>query len=63
MTAGIDDVERSSAFNVWLFSGFNRDPKSNLAAVDLLSLDSTDRFADLGCGSSLAHHSRPTQSL
>jgi ubiquinone/menaquinone biosynthesis C-methylase UbiE len=50
MTAGIDDVERWSALKVWLFSVFNRDPKSNLAAVDLLSLNSTDRFADLGCG-------------
>ena len=50
MTSGIKDVERWSALKVWLFSVLNRDPKSNLAAVDLMSLDSTDRFVDLGCG-------------
>ncbi len=50
MTSGIDDVERWSPLKVWLFSVCNRDPKSNLAAVDRMSLDSTDRFVDLGCG-------------
>lgn len=50
MTSGIDDVERWSPLKVWLFSVFNRDPKSNLAAVDLMTLESTDRFVDLGCG-------------
>jgi ubiquinone/menaquinone biosynthesis C-methylase UbiE len=44
------DVERWSSLKVWLFSLFNRDPKSNLAAVDLLSLKPGDRFLDLGCG-------------
>jgi ubiquinone/menaquinone biosynthesis C-methylase UbiE len=29
---------------------FNKTPESNLAAVDWLSLDSDDRFPDLGCG-------------
>jgi ubiquinone/menaquinone biosynthesis C-methylase UbiE len=46
-TAG---VERWSTLKVWLFSLFNRDPKSNVAAVELLSLKSDDRFLDLGCG-------------
>ncbi|HEY6628158.1 MAG TPA: class I SAM-dependent methyltransferase, partial [Acidimicrobiia bacterium] len=50
MTSGVEDVERWSPLKVWLFSLFNRDPKSNLAAVDLISLNSTDRFVDLGCG-------------
>ena len=50
MTSPTADVERWSSLRVWLFSLFNRDPKSNLAAVDLLSLKSDDRFLDLGCG-------------
>lgn len=29
---------------------FNRNPKSNLAVVDLLELGSDDRFLDIGCG-------------
>jgi ubiquinone/menaquinone biosynthesis C-methylase UbiE len=35
---------------VWLFSLFNRNPKSNFAAVDRMALRSVDRFVDLGCG-------------
>jgi SAM-dependent methyltransferase len=50
MTSQTADVERWSSLKVWLFSLFNRDPKSNLAAVELLSLKSDDRFLDLGCG-------------
>ncbi|HVR79174.1 MAG TPA: class I SAM-dependent methyltransferase [Acidimicrobiia bacterium] len=50
MTSQTADVERWSPLKVWLFSLFNRDPKSNLAAVELLSLTSDDRFLDLGCG-------------
>ena len=50
MTPQTADVERWSSLKVWLFSLFNRDPKSNLAAVDLLSLNPGDRFLDLGCG-------------
>ena len=50
VTSQTADVERWSSLKVWLFSLFNRDPKSNLAAVDLLSLNSDDRFLDLGCG-------------
>ena len=50
MTSQTADVERWSALKVWLYSLFNRDPKSNLAAVELLSLKSDDRFLDLGCG-------------
>ena len=50
MTAPATDVERWSAFKVWLFSLFHRNPESNSAAVDLIGLDSDDRFLDLGCG-------------
>jgi len=50
VTSQTADVERWSSLKVWLFSLFNRDPKSNLAAVDLLSLNADDRFLDLGCG-------------
>ena len=50
MTSCTDNVERWSALKVWLFSLFNRDPKSNRAAVDLISLTAMDRFIDLGCG-------------
>ena len=50
MTPDRADVERWSALKVWLFSLFNRSPKSNLAAVDRLSLSCGDRFVDLGCG-------------
>jgi ubiquinone/menaquinone biosynthesis C-methylase UbiE len=44
------DVERWSALKVWLFSLFNKNPESNLAAVDRIGLKSDDRFLDLGCG-------------
>ena len=44
------DVERWSPFKVWMFSLFNRSPKSNFAAVDRIGLASGDRFVDLGCG-------------
>jgi ubiquinone/menaquinone biosynthesis C-methylase UbiE len=50
MTPETPDVERWSALKVWVFSLFNRNPKSNLAAVDRLSLRPGDRFLDLGCG-------------
>jgi ubiquinone/menaquinone biosynthesis C-methylase UbiE len=50
MTLQTPDVERWSALKVWVFSLFNRNPKSNLAAVDRLSLGPGDRFLDLGCG-------------
>lgn len=50
MTSQTPDVERWSASKVWLFSLFNRNPKSNVAAVDRLALGSEDRFVDLGCG-------------
>jgi SAM-dependent methyltransferase len=50
MTPDSTDVERWSALKVWLFSLFHRTPKSNLPAVQLMSLSSGDRFVDLGCG-------------
>lgn len=50
MTSNSADVERWSAFKVWLYSLHNRNPKSNLAAVHRMSLSSEDRFVDLGCG-------------
>ncbi|MGH8870981.1 MAG: class I SAM-dependent methyltransferase [Acidimicrobiia bacterium] len=50
MTSDIGEVERWSALKVWLFSLRNRTPKSNLAAVEWLSLTPPDRFLDLGCG-------------
>jgi ubiquinone/menaquinone biosynthesis C-methylase UbiE len=50
MTTETPDVERWSALKVWLFSLFNRNPKSNIAAIDQLSLEPGDRFLDLGCG-------------
>ena len=50
MTSQPSDVERWSPFKVWLFSLFNRNPKSNVAAVDRIALRPGDRFIDLGCG-------------
>jgi SAM-dependent methyltransferase len=50
VTSQTADVERWGSLKVWLFSLFNRDPKSNLAAVELLTLKPDDRFLDLGCG-------------
>lgn len=44
------DVERWSSVKVWLFSLFNRTPKSNAAVIDQVSLASDDRFLDVGCG-------------
>lgn len=45
-----DEVERWSPLKVWLYSLFNRSPKSNRAAVELASLAAGDRFLDVGCG-------------
>ncbi len=50
MTSPTPDVERWSALKVWLFSLFNKNPESNLAAVDRFGLEPDDRFLDLGCG-------------
>ena len=44
------EVERWSPFKVWLYNLFNRNPKSNRAVIELLDLDSGDRFLDVGCG-------------
>lgn len=50
MTSPVADVERWSSLKVWLFSLFNKNPESNLAAVDHMALDAGDHFIDLGCG-------------
>jgi ubiquinone/menaquinone biosynthesis C-methylase UbiE len=50
VTSDTANVERWSGLKGWLFSLRNRNPKSNLAAVDRISLSSEDRFVDLGCG-------------
>jgi ubiquinone/menaquinone biosynthesis C-methylase UbiE len=50
VTSETAEVERWSSLRVWLFSLRNRTPKSNLAAVDRLSLGPEDLFIDLGCG-------------
>lgn len=44
------EIERWSAPKVWLFSLFNRDPKSNRLAIEHLSPGPGDRVLDLGCG-------------
>lgn len=45
-----EEIERWSPFKVWLYSLFNRSPKSNLAVVELAGLGKDDRFLDVGCG-------------
>lgn len=45
-----DEIERWSPLKVWLYSLFNRSPKSNRAAVEVASLSTEDRFLDVGCG-------------
>ncbi len=50
MTSAHQEVERWSPFRVWLYGLHNRNPKSNLAAVDWLALKPGDHFLDLGCG-------------
>ena len=59
MRSPAPDVERWSAMKVWLFSLFNKNPESNLSAVDRIGLDSDDRFLDLGCGLGAALEQRP----
>lgn len=44
------DIERWSPFKAWLYSLFNRSPKSNRAAIELAALSGADRFLDVGCG-------------
>lgn len=44
------EVERWSPLKVWLYSLFSRNPKSNIAAVELAMLSPEDRFLDIGCG-------------
>ena len=44
------EIERWSPFRAWLYSLFNRNPKSNRAVVELIGLTRDDRFLDIGCG-------------
>ena len=50
MVASNEDIERWSPIKVWLYSLFSRNPKSNIAVVDLAALTVEDRFLDIGCG-------------
>ncbi len=50
MTSDPPEIERWSGLKVWMFGLLNRTPKSNIAAVEWLSLAPGDRFLDLGCG-------------
>jgi ubiquinone/menaquinone biosynthesis C-methylase UbiE len=54
------EVERWSPLKAWLYSVFNRSPKSNLALVERASLRPDDRFLDIGCGpgAALEHAAR-----
>jgi ubiquinone/menaquinone biosynthesis C-methylase UbiE len=45
-----DDIERWSAFRVWLYSLVNRAPKSNLAVIEHVSPRARERLLDVGCG-------------
>jgi ubiquinone/menaquinone biosynthesis C-methylase UbiE len=45
-----DDIERWSAFRVWLYSLVNRSPKSNLAVIEHVSPRAGERLLDVGCG-------------
>lgn len=44
------DIECWSSLKVWLYSLFNRNPKSNEAVVEMTGLGKGDRFLDVGCG-------------
>ncbi len=46
----IEEIERWSPLRAWLYSLVNRNPKSNLTAVELAALTADDRFLDVGCG-------------
>ncbi len=50
MTSHLPEIERWSGLKVWMFGLFNRTPKSNIAAVEWLTLVPGDRFLDMGCG-------------
>ncbi len=45
-----EQIERWSPLKVWFYSLFYRSPKSNTAIVEHASLDTDDRFLDVGCG-------------
>ena len=44
------EIEQWSPLKAWLYNLLYRNPKSNRAVVELLALDSKDRFLDIGCG-------------
>jgi ubiquinone/menaquinone biosynthesis C-methylase UbiE len=49
-SAANDEVERWSAFRVWLYTLLHRDPKSNLAVIEHVAPGPADRLLDIGCG-------------
>lgn len=58
------EVERWSGPKAFIFSLFNRSPKSNAAVIERLGLTPEDRFLDLGCGAGAAlEHAVATGAL
>jgi ubiquinone/menaquinone biosynthesis C-methylase UbiE len=45
-----EEIERWSPLKAWVYSLVNRNPKSNLIAVEKAALTADDRFLDVGCG-------------
>jgi ubiquinone/menaquinone biosynthesis C-methylase UbiE len=46
----IEAIEEWPPYKVFLYSLFNRSPKSNIAVVEMAGLSEGDRFLDVGCG-------------
>lgn len=46
----IEAIEEWPPYKVFLYSLFNRSPKSNIAVVEMAGLGQEDRFLDVGCG-------------
>ncbi|HET9261317.1 MAG TPA: class I SAM-dependent methyltransferase [Acidimicrobiia bacterium] len=44
------EVERWSPLFAWFYAIRYRNPKSNVAVIDMATLDAEDRFLDVGCG-------------
>lgn len=45
-----EEIERWSPLKAWLYSLFNRSPKSNTLIVEQAALGPDDHFLDIGCG-------------